>query len=52
MTYAEFHVEEMKILADCRELIKSYRYEEFNDKMKLLIDLQDKYLQSVTRGEK
>lgn len=52
MTYNEFHVEEMKILADCRELIKSYRYDEFNDKMKSLIDLQDKYLRSVTRGEK
>lgn len=52
MTYNEFHTEEMKILADCRELIKSYRFDEFNDKMKLLIDLQDKYLQSVTRGEK
>lgn len=52
MSYEEFHVEEMKILADCRSLIKSYRYDEFNDKMKLLIDLQDRYLQSITRGEK
>lgn len=52
MTYEEFHAEEMKILADCRSLIKSYRYDEFNDKMKLLIDLQDKYLQDHMRGEK